>query len=139
MPCKEAYPIRRAVERHRHILAGYLPFASINDHKSLAHVFDQPARVSVVSVAARDRLKRWAEYLRSCTFDTVHIPGAENHVCDLLSRQGCRESVKAWRESKVTPVTNAMTQPAPQMAIIEPAEMPDAGCRSSRNMDIAQR
>ena len=33
MPCKEAYPIRRAVERHRYLLAGNTPFASINDHK----------------------------------------------------------------------------------------------------------
>ena len=33
MPCKEAYPIRRAVEKHRHLLRGDLPFASVNDHK----------------------------------------------------------------------------------------------------------
>ena len=58
MPCKEAYPIRRAVERHRHLLMGDIPFASVNDHKSLTHVFDTPTRASVISVAARDRLKR---------------------------------------------------------------------------------
>ena len=79
---------------------GDIPFASVNDHKSLAYVFDKPARVPVVSVAARDRLKRWAEYLRSYTFDTVHIPGASNHFCDLLSRSGCDVAMLSWKRSK---------------------------------------
>ena len=100
MQCKEAYPIRHAVERHRHLLLGDLPFASINDHKTLTYVFDEPTRVSAISVAARDRLRRWAEYLRSYTFDTVHIPGADNNFADLLSRNGCAEAVSTWQEEK---------------------------------------
>ena len=79
MPCKEAFPIRHAVERHRHLLAGDLPFVSVNDHKSLTYVLDGPPKSSV---ATRDRLQRWAEYLRSYTFTTVHIPGELNHFCD---------------------------------------------------------
>jgi len=100
MPCKEAYPIRRAVERHRHLLMGDVPFASVNDHKSLSHVFDEPSRVCTVSVAARDRLRRWAEYLRSFTFQTVHVPGSENHLCDLLSRNGCTTAASRWQTTK---------------------------------------
>ena len=69
---RRRYAIRRAVERHRHLLEGDVPFVSINDHKSLKYVFDKPSRVSVVSVAARDRLRRWIEYLQSFTFGTIH-------------------------------------------------------------------
>ena len=58
MPCKEEFPIRRAVKKHRHLLQGNVPFASVNNHQSLCHVFDKPARKSVVSVEARDRLHR---------------------------------------------------------------------------------
>ena len=72
MSCKEAYPIRRAVERHRHLLMGDVSFASANDHKSLTYILRGPTRSSSISGAARDRLCRWAEYLRSYTFDTVH-------------------------------------------------------------------
>ena len=114
-----------------------MPFASINDHKSLAHVFDQPTRASAVSVAARDRLKRWAEYLRSFTFTTTHIPGAENHFCDLLSRHGCRQTAESWKSSKATKHACSVTVTAPpQMAIIEPTPMPDVGNRGHRDMDI---
>ena len=100
MPCKEAFPIRHAVERHRHLLAGNTPFASVNDHKSLTYILDGPCKASTISVAARDRLKRWAEYLRSYTFETVHIPGELNHFCDLLSRNGCAEVVSTWQDVK---------------------------------------
>ena len=89
MSCKEAYPIRWAAERHRQMLLGDQPFASVNDHKSLLYIFDQPSRVETISSAAHDRLHRWAEYLRSLTFDTFHIPGEANHFCDLLSHNGC--------------------------------------------------
>ena len=135
MPCKEAYPIRRAVERHKYLLAGNMPFASINDHKSLTYVFDEPSRVSVVSVAARDRLRRWAEYLRSYTFDTTHIPGACNHFCDLLSRNGCKEPVEQWKQSKASQAgTTDIAHP--QMAIIEPTNMPKGDSRGHRDLDI---
>ena len=100
MSCKEAYPIRYSVERHRHLLLGDIPFASVNDHKSLTYILDEPTRASAISVAARDRLRRWAEYLRSYTFDTVHIPGADNHFCDLLSRNGCSKAVNSWEQEK---------------------------------------
>jgi len=100
MSCKEAFPIRHAVERHRHLLAGDLPFASVNDHKSLVYILDGPAKDCTVSVAARDRLKRWAEYLRSFTFETIHIPGEANHFCDLLSRNGCARTVSTWASVK---------------------------------------
>lgn len=112
MPCKEAYPVRRAVERHRHLLMGNLPFASVNDHRSLKHVFDEPARAEVVSVAARDRLRlrRWAKYLRSFTFDTTHIPGEVNHLCDLLSRNGCAHTANMWEQAKHE-ATQARVQP----------------------------
>ena len=45
---KEAYPIRHAVERHRHLLLGDLPFASVSDHKTLTYVLDEPTRVSAI-------------------------------------------------------------------------------------------
>ena len=80
MGCKEAYPIRMSIERHKHLLEGNMPFASINDHKTLMWVFSKPSRKCTISVAHRDRLDRWAAYLRSFTFDTIHIPGDINHL-----------------------------------------------------------
>ena len=100
MSCKEAYPIRYAVERHRHLLMGNLPFASVNDHKSLKYIFNNHESESTIPVAARGRLKRWVQYLRSFTFTTVHIPGNLNHVCDFLSRNGCSEVVRQWAVHK---------------------------------------
>ena len=165
MPCKEAYPVRRAVERHRHLLMGNLPFSSVNDHRSLKHVFDEPARAEVVSVAARGRLRRWAEYLRSFTFDTVHIPGEVNHLCDLLSRNGCTRTATMWKKAKhetsnenrerhvdatgveplhkqaggsIPPNDESLTnvKAEPQMAIIEPAAVQSGIQSGHKDMDV---
>jgi hypothetical protein len=135
MPCKEAYPIRHAVERHRRLLEGNVPFASVNDHKSLTYVLDEPARKCVVSVAARDRLRRWAEYLRSFAFDTVHIPGAKNHFCDLLSRNGCSEVAMAWEHGKAAQLRGEQVRP--QMAIITPRLAPVAVRTNGKDMNVS--
>ena len=100
MSCKETFPIRHPVERHRHLLTDNLPFTSINDHKILTYVLNVPAKTCVISVTVRDRMKRWEEYLRSFTFDTVHIPISDNHFCDLLSRNGCVTVVTTWKSVK---------------------------------------
>ena len=92
MSSKEAYPITVAVHKHAHLLQGNLPFASVNDHKSLKYVFDGPPKVASVGKPDRARLARWATYLRSFNFQTHHIPGSENHFCDLLSRNGCAQA-----------------------------------------------
>ena len=89
MPSKEAYPIRKPAECERAFLHGDHPWVSVNDHRSLAFIFDAPAHTSTVTSAANGRLNRWATCLRCCNFDTLHIPGRENHFCDLLSRHGC--------------------------------------------------
>ena len=139
MSCKEAYPIRHAVERHRHLLMGNMPFASVNDHKTLTYVLDEPTRVSAISVAARDRLRRWAEYLRSYTFDTVHIPGAENHFCDLLSRNGCSRAVSTWKEEKARQerLEQAVARKVlPQMAIIKPDVLMKSKNASKKDLDV---
>ena len=138
MPCKEAFPIRHAVERHRHLLAGNLPFTSVNDHKSLTYVLDGPARSCTISVAARERLQRWAEYLRSYTFDTVHIPGAVNHFCDLLSRNGCTQAVSTWEQVKHGGDASSKSHgnAQPQMAIITPTELPGRVRTSTKDLDI---
>ena len=68
--CCELFPIRKASEHERHLLQGDLPWASINDHKSLTYLLDEPGRAHVVHVAAQGRLRRWAAYLRTHTFDT---------------------------------------------------------------------
>ena len=79
---------------------------SVRENKELsestkAEVEDMLKNKYAISVAARDRLRRWAEYLRSYTFDTVHIPGADNNFADLLSRNGCAEAVvSTWQEEK---------------------------------------
>ena len=138
MPCKEAFPIRHAVERHRHLLAGNLPFTSVNDHKSLTYVLDGPAKACTISVAARERLQRWAEYLRSYTFNTVHIPGAVNHFCDLLSRNGCTQAVSTWEHVKHGSGTDGKPHigAQPQMAIITPTALPGSVRTSSKDLDI---
>ena len=136
MSCKEAFPIRHAVERHKHLLAGDLPFASVNDHKSLTYILDGPAKTCTISVAARDRLKRWAEYLRSYTFETIHIPGAENHFCDLLSRNGCATAVSTWASVKHG-AGDSRGEAHPQMAIITPAAMPGRVRAGTKDLDIS--
>ena len=88
----------------------------------------------MVSVAARDRLHRWAEYLRSFTFTTVHIPGAENHFCDLLSRDGCTEAVHVWERQKEPP-DKGESYP-PQMAIIQPHTIHGSTHTCSKDLDI---
>ena len=70
---------------------------SINDHKALSYLLDEGSRQGKIIVAARDRLRRWAAYLRTHNFVTIHIPGVENCFCDLLSRRGCDQVVKQWR------------------------------------------
>ena len=107
MSSRELFPIRRAAERERHLLIGDHPWASINDHKSLTFLLNEGSRLGVVAVAARDRLRRWAAYLRTHNFVTIHIPGSQNCFCDLLSRQGCVQAVEHWRGS---PAMNAPAQ-----------------------------
>ena len=75
--CKEAYPIRRAVEKHRHILLGDVPFLSINDHRTLKYIFNEPARTAAISVASRDRLRR-SSHGKKCShvniiYENVHM------------------------------------------------------------------
>ena len=64
MPSKEAYPIRKAAECERALLHGEFPWVSVNDHRSLAFIFDAAACTSTVTTAANGRLNRWATYLR---------------------------------------------------------------------------
>ena len=134
--CKEAYPIRRAVEKHRHLLLGDVPFVSVNDHRTLKYIFNEPARTAAISVAARDRLRRWVQYLRSYVFHTVHIPGDENHFCDLLSRHGCTVAAKIWKSQ---PRNELKVKAKPQMAIITPAPIPQTGAVSHKDMDVDGR
>ena len=142
MGCKEAYPIRMSIERHRHLLEGNIPFASINDHKTLMWVFSKPSRKCTISVAHRDRLDRWAAYLRSFTFDTIHIPGDINHFCDLLSRQGCTTAAKTWankprtRHPTKTRPKSHIKVAQPQFAVIKPLGMNDTATMSNKDMDL---
>ena len=69
----ELFPIRRAAERERHLLLGDHPWAAINDHKALSFLLNESSRTNTVTVAARDRLRRWAAYLRTHNFVTIHI------------------------------------------------------------------
>ena len=129
----------RLSERHRHLLVGDVRFASVNDHRALSYIFDEPTRASTISVAARDRLRRWAEYLRSYSFDTVHIPGEDNNFCDLLSRNGCSKAVNTWTEEKRRQqrLEEAVARAAPQMVIVKPHEIPISKKGSIKDMDIA--
>ena len=71
----ELYPIRKAAEKERYLLMGDHPWAAINDHKALTYLLNESSRPNTVTVAARDRLRRWAAYLRTHNFVTIHIPG----------------------------------------------------------------
>ena len=130
MSSKEAFPIRKAAELERTLLAGDLPWLSVNDHRSLAFIFDGPARRSTVSTASNERLNRWATYLRCCGFDTLHIPGHINHFCDLLSRQGCHAAPRRWLQRKTHP------PPAPARAIITPTPVSTNAAPSSKDLDL---
>ena len=99
--CWELFPIRKASEKERHLLIGDHPWASINDHKALTYLLDEGSRQGTVTVAARDRLRRWAAYLLTHNFVTIHIPGVSNCFTDLLSRQGCKCVVQRWRPNVV--------------------------------------
>ena len=88
MCCKEAYPIREAFERHRGLLHSRHPVVSVNDHRNLLYIATDAYRHSTVSTAARHRLARWALYMTEEDIRVVHIPGIQNHLADLLSRNG---------------------------------------------------
>lgn len=131
MSCKEAYPIRIAAEAQRHLLYGDLPWASINDHKSLMYIFNADERPAIVHSATHDRLNRWAAWLRTSHFRTYHIPGADNHLCDLLSRHGASTAAKICSCDH----THAPTakQPVAQHMIVVPKPQP-ASKRKTRSM-----
>ena len=146
MSSKEAYPIRKAAETERTLLLGDRPWVSINDHRSLTFVFDSPAREATVSTAANGRLNRWATFLRCCNFDTLHIPGHENHFCDLLSRQGCVTATARWRHTSYKSkrldrharATNPVTAAAPVRAIVAPRCCQYEGSRPLRGRPPTQ-
>ena len=84
-----------ACRKQFHLLQGSLPFASVNDHRSLMYVSNAPSRQVTVHKPARNRLCRWEIFLRTFLFESHHIPGIDNHVCDLLSRKGCTQAIHA--------------------------------------------
>ena len=145
MSCKEAFPLMVAVRKHRHLLLGDWPFASVNDHESLKHVFAGPLRTETVGKPAQGRLARWATFLRSFVFQVRHIPGAENMFCDLLSRNGCTTAVALHRQlhtglahSPEPPPASSIA--AKQYAIIMPTGLPRApagGAKRSRDLNVA--
>ena len=107
-------------------------------------MLDGPSKTCSISIAARDRLKRWAEYLRSYTFKTIHIPGAKNHFCDLLSRNGCTDLVSTWQNVKHEGTSEATAEKGahPQMAIITPNAIPGLAGRvragnKKKDLDIS--
>ena len=138
MCSKELFPIRKAAEKERHLLQGDKPWLSINDHKALTYLLNEPARSNVVSVAARGRLQRWAAYLRTHLFDTIHIPGEENRFCDLLSRSGCVTATGAWRRLRDAAYREVRRElhPAPQMAIVTPQGPELMHGHSDKDLDV---
>ena len=141
--CKEGYALVQAVVRFRHLLEGNLPFAFITDHAALMYVFGKSALTSTVGKASRDRLHRWATFLRSHVYEVHHIPGAQNHMCDLLSRNGCNTMTKSLayeRKAKAERMCPGDKQTAkdvatrPQHAIIRPQVLD--GPFEARNGDM---
>ena len=100
MCCKEAYPIKECFERHRSLLHGNLPVVSVNDHKNLLYISVDAYRHSTVTQAARHRLARWALFMAEENIRVVHIPGTQNHLADLLSRNGNKEYAAAKRNEQ---------------------------------------
>ena len=88
MCCKEAFPIKECLQKHRDILQGNHPIVSVNDHRNLLYIANDAYRHSTVTMAARHRLARWALFMAEENIRVVHIPGISNHLADLLSRNG---------------------------------------------------
>ena len=126
MSCKEAFLITAALTKHPHLLQGNPPWASINDHKSLLHIFNGPLRTLTVPKPARGRLARWATFLRTHNFTKHHIPGADNMFCDLFSRNGCQQAVD-WVDEMHERIQSRHAGPvAPkQFAILTPDAIPE--------------
>ena len=117
MCCKEAFPIKECFERHRDLLRGNLPVVSVNDHKNLLYISVDAYRHSTVTQAARHRLARWVLFMAEENIRVVHIPGIQNHLADLLSRNGNKGYVTAKHPNDRTTKTNTeSTAEAPRPA-----------------------
>jgi hypothetical protein len=65
-----------------------IPHIINTDHANLVNIFSPDA--SKKTKVAMGRLSRWAIELRQFLFEINHVPGEENEVADLLSRNGVR-------------------------------------------------
>ena len=61
----------------------------------------------------------------------MHIPGADNHFCDLLSRNGCAQTAAEWQ-----PTSIKVHDIKPQMAVITPQEQDTVAGVGPHDLDI---
>lgn len=85
---KEAYAIKRTVERLWHAIDDGTSLHIFTDHRNLESVFDPAgAYLSSKAIPSRDRLIRWASLLqRLASYSITHIDGDDNVFADFVSR-----------------------------------------------------
>ena len=81
---KEAFAILSAFQRVPYLLGDGVDIFC--DHRNLEYIFISKACGVTLSKAASQRLSRWRACLAQFSYVIQHIPGAENHWGDLLSR-----------------------------------------------------
>eukprot|EP00736_Rhodelphis_marinus_P010119 Rmarinus@m.1922 len=86
---KEAFAIKEACIRLDYLVYSRAPFFIYTDHANLRYIFSAGGGAEhCKSRTVLDRLGRWAMQLQAFNYTVQHIPGAENHWADLLSRWG---------------------------------------------------
>lgn len=84
---KEAYAIKRTVERLWHVIDDGTTLYIFTDHKNLAYIFNPDGDyLRSKPIPSRDRLLRWASQLAVLSYEIRHIDGDDNVFADFISR-----------------------------------------------------
>ena len=84
---KEAYAIKRAIDREWHLFDDGTELLILTDNKNLESVYDPDGDyIQSKPIPSRDRLLRWCATLRSLNYKIQHISGEVNAFADVLSR-----------------------------------------------------
>jgi hypothetical protein len=100
------------VKKFDYLLDSKLPFILYTDHKNLKYLLDH-GNGQVTKRPSRDRLLRWATFIRGYNYEIRYIEGQNNVWSDLLTRWGCPQLEKTVMKSVrvyVTPVRTVVEE-----------------------------
>ena len=114
---KEAYAIIFAIKKLKFYLVGR-HFVILTDHKALTFLLQ--------CLLSNDRLTRWIVWLQQFSFEIRHIPGQQNHLPDLLSRQTPeRNRIQGNTSEQIIAAIDLLVETMPELNWREVSAMQD--------------